>query len=302
MKNQEKIPASGFRVLEILKVLTQKPMTANEMLQFVEEMNDTSYRKELILKYLNTLKAFGFEIVKVKDKYYLENGMNKIDLNEEDLSMLLFMEKYTEKLKHEKLKNNLSSAIHTIEKSFSASTKKLIKENKINAYQNETEIVVKDKEIKKFEQYCLERQQLEIRYKPNNNSEESFYKIAPVNIIYKKCTAILTGYDYETNSYKEFLIQNITDSKQLPLVSKGNMPSIVTYKIKNRLAASYTLKENETLLEKGENYAIISNKNEDRDVLIKRLLRYYNECEILYPKECRTKIVNLIEEMEHMYV
>lgn len=302
MKSIEKIPASGLRLLEILKILTQRPMSTDEMLNIVEQLDGSTYRKEIILKYLNTLKAFGLKIKKEKDKYYLDNGLKELNLDRTDLSILLFIENYTKKLNHENLKKSLSGSLHLIEKEFSFETKKLLKEKNITAYKQDHEIIIQDKEIKKFEHYCQEHQQLEIKYKHDSKSEEAIYKVAPLKIIYKKRNAVFIAYDYKTNLHKEFLIQNITESKQLPQVSTKVMPSIVTYKIKDRLANSYSLKENETLLEKGKDYAIISNKNEDWENLTKRLLRYDSQCEVLYPKEFRDKMINLIEEMEKIYV
>ena len=120
--------------------------------------------------------------------------------------------------------------------------------------------------------------------------------------MYNKNNAVFIGYDYEKNLYKKFLIQNITSSKQLPQVSKNNMPSNMTFKLKNRLAKSYMLRPNEVVIEQGENYIIVSSRNEDRNILINRLLRYNTECEVLYPKECRTLVVDMINEMEKIYV
>ena len=61
------------------------------------------------------------------------------------------------------------------------------------------------------------------------------------------------------------------------------------------------LKKGEILLETGEDFIIISNKNEDRELLIRRLLRYYDKCEILYPKSCRKRLIELVNEMEKLY-
>ena len=93
----------------------------------------------------------------------------------------------------------------------------------------------------------------------------------------------------------------ITDVKQKPQKQVKGSPSSVLFKLKGRLAKSYMLKKGEMLLETGDDFIIISNKNEDRELLIRRLLRYYDKCEILYPKTCRERIVELINEMEAMY-
>jgi predicted DNA-binding transcriptional regulator YafY len=79
-------------------------------------------------------------------------------------------------------------------------------------------------------------------------------------------------------------------------------PSSVIFKLNGRLAKSYILKTNEKILESNSDYIIVSATNINKDKLIHRLIRYFDDCEILYPKDCRNRMINLIDDMEKMYL
>ena len=163
-------------------------------------------------------------------------------------------------------------------------------------------MIIKDENVKKFEKYCHDSLGLELKYENyQSDNKDNLYKIAPLKVVYKRGKAVLIAYDQKDNDYKEFVLENITDVKQKPQKQVKGSPSSVLFKLKGRLAKSYMLKKGEMLLETGDDFIIISNKNEDRELLIRRLLRYYDKCEILYPKTCRERIVELINEMEAMY-
>ena len=68
-----KINNAGYRLIELLKELIKHPLSMEELLEIVEDTSDNSYRKELINKYLNTLKLLNLPVVKQKDnKYYIQ--------------------------------------------------------------------------------------------------------------------------------------------------------------------------------------------------------------------------------------
>ena len=80
-----------------------------------------------------------------------------------------------------------------------------------------------------------------------------------------------------------------------------NSTGAVTFKLTGRLAHSYVLKEGDIVIQHETDSIIVSNSIEDKDLLLKRLIRYYDACEILYPTVMREKMLNLINEMENLY-
>ncbi len=301
MKNT-KISNAGYRVLEILKELTKRPLSPDEMLRYLELSTNYLYRKELVLKYLNTLKLLNIDIDKIDGKYFIKRSIESIDFDKKDLSLMLFIRKYIDTIGHEGFKNNIEESLQIIERCFPKQILDCVRTNTIKPYVPKKSLSVKDENVKKFEKYCNDGLGLELKYKNYQlNNKNNLYKIVPLKVVYKKGKSVLIAYDPKDNDYKEFVLENITDVKQNPQKQIKGSPSSVLFKLKGRLAKSYMLKNGEILLETGDDFIVISNKNEDRELLIRRLLRYYDKCEILYPKICRERIIELINEMEAMY-
>lgn len=303
-KKKSKVADAGYRVLESLSELVKRPVSTQEILLLLEEKTDKVYRKEVINKYLNTLKLLNIELVKVKEQYYLEHGLERIEYNEKDLSLLEFIKKYVTSLNTETFKDTILESLQIIEKSFSINTCEIIKNTDIKPYKPVKQVKIKDVNVKKFEKYCLDHQKAELVYKESSDGRLVSYRILPLNVVYKKGRAFLVGYCYSSNSYKEFVIENIIESKQEPQKSYANSPSAVTFKLTGRLAKSYVHKKGDVTIEQdleNHEYIIISNKIEDKDLLLRRLIRYVDSCEILYPKVMREKMLLLVKEMEEIY-
>ena len=82
----------------------------------------------------------------------------------------------------------------------------------------------------------------------------------------------------------------ITDTKFL----KPNLSNVV-FKIRGDLAKRYTLHEDEEIIEYGSGEITVSCKPEGKDILLSRLLRYDNCCEIIFPKDYREDMKNIIK-------
>lgn len=298
---EKKIAGSSLRVLELLKALAKSPLTPSELLRLLEEKTQKVYRKEVVTKYLNTLKLLGFNILKEKDKYYIDKNIEKMHFSATELSLLKYLEKYTNTINLETLQNNVYEALQTIERSFSAETNEIIAHTNIRTYRPKKNTNKKSENVQKFERFCKEGLKLKISYKPDIHCEAEGFKIAPLKILYKKGKAVLIAYDYRNTVYKEFLIDFITDCEQSPQRHAKDYPNAVTFRLKNRLAKSYVLKEEEKVLNCEDGTVVISNKTEDRDMLIRRLSRYFDQCEILYPKECREKMIKYVSDIQKLY-
>ena len=297
----KKIPDSGARVLEVLKALSKQPLSSAEILSLLEEKSNKIFRKEIVPKYLNTIKLLGIKISKHKNKYYLDKSISCIDFSKTDLSMLKFIEKYATALKLRTLDENLDRTLQVIEKNFSKQTEDLYKNTTIRAYYTKKVISAKNDSLQKFEKYCKDGLKIELTYKPDKNLPEQIYKISPIKILYKKGNAVLIAYDCVNNVYKEFIIDFITHSQQSPQKNSRDFTNSVTFKLKDRLAKSYILKEGEKILEYGKDFIVVSNRKEDRDMLTRRLARYFDKCEVLYPQDMRQKMIDYINNIEKLY-
>ena len=58
-QHENKIANSGVRILELLKALATSELNTQEILQLFENKSHKIYRKEVVTKYINTLKLVG---------------------------------------------------------------------------------------------------------------------------------------------------------------------------------------------------------------------------------------------------
>lgn len=297
----KKIAETSIRVLDLLKNLCKNPLDAEEIMQEIEENSEKIYRKEIVTKYLNTLKLLGLKISKINNKYTLENTLEKTDFSKEELSLIKFLEKYSKDTNQESLHTNICEALQIIQKSFSKETTDLIKDENIKIYKLKNHNPTHDINLKIYEKYCKEDLKIEIVYKDLSDNTEKKYKVTPIKIKYKKDNPLLVCYDFKENVYREFLIKNITQSFQTPQKNTKDYPSSVTFKLKGKLAKNYVLKNDEKVIEQNKDCIVVSNNKEDRNILLRRLIRYYDKCEVLYPKEFRNSMIQKLQEIENLY-
>jgi hypothetical protein len=75
----------------------------------------------------------------------------------------------------------------------------------------------------------------------------------------------------------------------------------VIYKLRGGLAKRYEARENETVEQNPDGTITITNRNENKEYLLSRLLRYDDKCEVLQPKYFRDEIKTLIDNMLKNY-
>ncbi len=106
MKTSKKTGDACIRVLETLKFLYKNNASVQDIINHFENIdpNNRIYTNEVILKYINTLKVFGFRFIKQKDKYVLLNSPDHISLDKDDLKALYLLENSAKLLPEESLK------------------------------------------------------------------------------------------------------------------------------------------------------------------------------------------------------
>jgi predicted DNA-binding transcriptional regulator YafY len=70
----------------------------------------------------------------------------------------------------------------------------------------------------------------------------------------------------------------------------------VIFKLKSSLAEKYQIRENETVLaDNRPDNIVIANRGENKEILLSRLLRYQDLCEIEHPKSYRNDMKEIID-------
>lgn len=299
MKTSKKTSDTSIRVLETLKVLSKNSASIQDIINYFEKLdpNNRVYTHEVILKYINTLKVFGFRFIKEKDKYTLLNTLDKFDFDENDLKAVCLIEKFSEMLPEERIKAEINKFLQELEKRFSDNTR-LLSHNmtKPDFINLEFDYSKYSKQIVEYENYCFDRQKIKITYK-NPTKAEASIMVEPNEIKYRGNEVYLSVYNPLSAQIQDINLNSILKVEQLPLKSNPtSMLSSVTFQLKDRLAEGYKLHDGEKLFQtKSDGSVVILNQKEDRTLLLKRLMRYGENCEVISPKALREEMKQMIK-------
>ncbi|MFA7659016.1 MAG: WYL domain-containing protein [Candidatus Gastranaerophilaceae bacterium] len=305
MKTSKKFGDTSVRVLETLKFLSENDASIQDIITHFEKIdpNNRIYTSEVILKYINTLKVFGFKFIKNKDKYVLLNTPNQFDFDERDLKAIALIENLSKIFPEKGIKTETDKFLQELEKRFSDNTK-LLSQNTASHDFGDLEINYNkySAQIKEHEKYCLEGQRLKITYK-NHNEIASSIMIEPNEIKYMGNEVYLSVYNPISAQIQDINFNSIIKVEQLPLKSnRTNMFSSVTFMLKDRLAKGYRLHDGEKLLQiKSDGGIIILNQKEDKTLLLKRLMRYGENCKVVSPKTLREEMRQMVEAALNNY-
>lgn len=297
-KANEKCNDACIKIFEFIKMLYAGDVEFKAVIEHFSDGNydGTSNTHVTINKYLNAMKIFGINIVKEKNKYKILNSVYKIKLDKYDLRSVLLLKELEKVLPNNKTKKNFSEFIRAIEMRIDEQVQNHLQisdDEHFPIFYN-AEMV---EQLKRCERYCLEKHKLEIIYKDEKNTKINLL-CSPIEPIYNKRKICLKVLGANGSRVYEIPVENIISIKQLPTQSSSlSIPLTVVYKIKNRLALNYKLREwerLETIEDDGSH--IIINKNEDLNILIKRLMRYGRECEVISPKFFKEEMLDVINK------
>lgn len=299
MTSSEKKHITALRILEVLKILLKEDLKKTDLILKLKENSkvENVYTYEAFIKYFNTLELAGFKIEKEKNKYKLLKALLKLDLSEEEekvfykiisnigllnnrvqediiKKVILKLDKYTDlnleqHLKETLLKDNL---IHNtnVKKNIAATIKNMIYEN--------------------FE--------VDITYKKSDGTCEK-ETVVLKSLLEKDSNIFVIFYNPKRARNKKINIDSIVSLNQLHSKASNNnvLLNSVVFEIYGRLSASYRLKPGESTMNFNNNYMSISNRGEDRDSVMHRLLKYGENCKIIKPDDLKEDFIKLTDEM-----
>jgi len=279
--------------MQIIKLLCEKPRTIEEICCALD-MENKGVQKETITKYFSTLREFGCIIKKEKTKFVLKEFPCFIQLNKEDIDTLKLLSSFSKELLSKNQNNKIANIISKIidksnNKYISETDKNFIKENIWGKYKEKIEIIsdlMQENNIK-----------VEITYK----EEKITSKI--LNFKYRKNKIYLLVFDEKKLINRLLLIDNINNIKALSRSALNvNFAKTTVFKLKGRIAKGYVSPykdEKITYLENGD--IIVENQHTDKNILMKRLIKYFDMCEILSPKNERIEFKNNIDNLIKKY-
>ena len=297
-KYTEKCNDACIKLFTFIKMLYEGDVEFKKVIELFSDGNydGTSNTHVTLNKYLNALKIFGVKIKKSHGKYHMLSALYKLKFTLEDLKSITILKEAGNMLPDGKTRNDFEEFLRKLEMRYDESAQSCaqIADNTKNWHLSfyHSEMV---EQVKQCQKYCQDKQKLEIIFS-NEKGEELNLICSPLEQTYVKRKICLKVMGSSGSRVYEIPIENIKSIKQLPVASSAaSIPTTVVYKIKNRLAKNYKLRDWERLDKiESDGSHIVVNKNEDLDLLLTRIMRYGSECEICSPKFLREEMVEKI--------
>ena len=262
VKLPQKINQSSMQVIKTLKALLQNNYSMKDLVDVLNaQEKEPIFNNSVVSKYINTCRVCGMEIPKINNVYYVVKMPFGINFTQEEYDLLKKLQEAATLLsvKNYKIFENF------IEKLGRFSNKKLVRIEK-TFYQTSFEL---------FERAISKKQKIKLIYK---NGDEII--CIPIKIVEDgKKTFLNIFYKMQERMIDIERVSAIEMTNDI-FVSTFNEQSVI-FSLKSPLAERYELRENEVLRKKESNSITISNKGENPEILLSRLLRYDDKCEIL---------------------
>lgn len=299
MNKSEKNFDAGLRVLEVLKVMLNENL---KKIELIEKLKNNSvvecvYTQEAFVKYFNTLEALGFELERVKNNYILANALFKIDLSKEEKELLEKLILESKSLYNKNIELNVKTAVNKINKYISP---KFTNEQLNNMFSYENNLdngVVHSNLLISIKNMIADNLLVKIKFRKNKNLiEETIVELK--EIVEKNNKRFVLCYLPDLARNIKINIDSIIELNQLPKKSKGTTClNSVVFELYGRLVSSYKLKPSEKVINFSNNCITVSNTAEDKDTLLRRLLKYGENCKIITPKSMQNELLDLTNEM-----
>ena len=269
---------SSMQVLKTLQVLLEDNYTMSEI---VERLNineeESIFNNSVVSKYINTCRFCGIDIPKIQNRYFVASMPFGLNISARDLELIEILQKAANSLpkKPRTSFNNLIQKISRFSNKNIYKVKKscfdITRERFDNAIENKVYIrlMYRTKDIIECIPLSIE------------NIKGKFY----FNVFYKNKEKLI--------SIDRISGLEVTKEK----ISSFNTKNTTVFKLKGDLALRYSARENETILtETLPDYIAVSNKDDNKELLLHRLLRYDSLCEVAAPQVCRDEMKDLINK------
>ena len=275
---------SSMQVLKTLQVLLQGNYTMQELVSILNENeNEPLFNNSVISKYINTCRYCGIDIPKIHNKYFVASMPFGLELDVKDTDLL---ERLQNIIRQEMSKKNNKIFDGFIEKINRFSNKKISRVEKAT-YQISVEM---------FERAIKEKRKIRLMFK-----NKAIWDCIPLNIAENKGKnffhVLANGYEKMVDTERVSGIEVLSDK-----FVKNYSEQMVVFELKTPLAQRYSLRENERLIKPFDGQSItVSNHGEGKEILLSRLLRYDDKCEIINPKIYREEMKEIIDSALRNY-
>lgn len=299
MRKTEKNFDTSLRILEVLKVLLNENIKKIDLIEKLKANSKAGvvYTQEAFIKYFNTLEIMGFELEKYKNIYILQNALHQIDITQEEKNILTEMVDDYRNLSNKSVEKNLYSAVSKINKYINPSIPIMELEEIFSKEPKSNYDDVREKLMLTIRNMIEDKQLVKIQYKRTKNLIEEI-TVEVKELVEKNQKYFITCYCQSLGRNKRISLEKIVSLIQLPRKTQGTtILNSVVFELYGRLANSYKLKSSERAINFSQKHITVSNTEEDRDALLRRLLKYGENCKIITPKSMQEDLIALTNEM-----
>ncbi|MBR1943457.1 hypothetical protein IJ843_06955 [bacterium] len=291
---------AGYRVFETLKYITMQPANVIDIIKYLEKLplnENKPLSKGVIYKYITTLKFAGINITAKKCKYEVKNLPFKIDFSKENIEALSILNILLEYTPETDISEKINDFFYKLKMRYALEEEYpgLYKKFKIILKKpNENQIKI----INRYEKYCQEKLKVHIDYMDILGNTQSII-CEPIDVKFEDNQVWFQLFCKSKNEFLELNSKQIIKVYQTPSkCAEHNKECAQTtiFKITGKLTKRYTLRNNEQIIKSDNDEIIISNKEEAKDKLYLRIMRYAESCEICSPKTERNNMINIINK------
>lgn len=299
MVRAEKQFDTGLRILEILKILLDDNLSKNNLITKLSTNSDIEqvYTLEAFIKYFNTIEIMGLRLNRERNIYKLENALTYLELTKKEKDLFIKLISNLKLLYNEEQENAVKTAIYRTLKFFDNEipqtlTDKIFEtENMFSCSEEQRHL------IETINKFINEKLMVQVEYKRKTGTIDLItVEIRKIQEIDGKI--MLTCYLPEKCRNKKINLDSIVSLSQLQnKVTGSNVLDTIVFEVYGRLAYLYRLKPSEKVINFSNSHLVISNSEEDKDTLLKRLLKYGENCKIIKPIEVQEEFLALTNDI-----
>ncbi len=281
---------SCVRVLEFLKLLIQDDIDIKE-LDYENKFKNIE-APETFLKYIATLEMSGFDVRKIGKKYSLYKYPEEFKFTDFEINLISDIYKAFNFCCIENQKKDLDKILIKIQKMLSEELKQKLLEKLEQIIISET-AKQSSNLAAQFQKYVDLSQKIKLTY------EGEVMTVIPKKVEIKSNKVFLIAYNPQKAENFKFFTPKIEELEILPIRAVSlNMTTAVVFAVYGRLIVNYRLRDCERIQSLTDEEKIIINTGEDKKSLIKRLMKYGENCKILSPKFIQQKMLDEVQKIE----
>lgn len=282
-KLSQKKNASSINVLKTLKVLMKGDYSMKELINLLNKNEvEPFFNNSVISKYINTCRFCEYDIVKIHNRYNVVKIPFGLDLSMLDVDIIKSLQVYVVDEMSAKCAKAMNSFV-----------------DKISRFSNK-QIARVDKDklsiaIELFERAVYKQRKIKLLFK-----NQDYLECVPLNIFKGNDKTYFNVFNKKVRNIDISRLSGVQMLGQTYIEPFGGN-QVVVFKLTGALAKRYEPRVNEKVSLNQDGSITVTNKNENKELLFSRLLRYDDKCEIIRPIGYREDMKALINEMLQNY-